>query len=72
MENKIIEISSNDLRKALPDVAWNAAEDTFFAVWAAAPGMESSSSITLFQGRKFPLPASSWADPLRCSKPTIS
>ena len=52
MENKIIEIASNDLRKALPDVAWNADEDSFFAVWAAAPGMESNSADYSIAGRK--------------------
>ena len=52
MQNTIIEISSNDLRKALPDAVWNTAEDTFLAVWAAAPGMESSEFDYLISGQK--------------------
>ncbi len=42
MENKNLEISCNDQRKSLPDAAWNTRDDTFFAVWAAAPGEEST------------------------------
>jgi hypothetical protein len=52
MEKKIIEISANDLRKALPDAAWNAVDDTFFAVWPAAPGMESSNFDYFVSGQK--------------------
>ena len=52
MQKTIIEIASNDLRKALPDAAWNAVEDSFFAVWAAAPGMESNSADYSIAGRK--------------------
>ncbi|MBM4310870.1 MAG: hypothetical protein FJ119_07990 [Deltaproteobacteria bacterium] len=44
MPKSTFEIAVNDLRKSLPDVAWNAADDSFFAVWAAAPGMESDSA----------------------------
>ena len=47
-----INISSNDLRKALPDAAWNAQEDSFFTVWAAAPGMESSNFDYFISGQK--------------------
>jgi hypothetical protein len=51
MKNKAIEISRNDLRKSLPDVACNEAEDVFFAVWAAAPGMESQSADYFISGQ---------------------
>ncbi|MBN2109104.1 MAG: hypothetical protein JW832_16880 [Deltaproteobacteria bacterium] len=52
MKKTVIEISRNDLRKSLPDVACNEAEGTFFAVWAAAPGMESSSADYFISGQK--------------------
>lgn len=52
MPKTTIEIAANDLRKSLPDVAWNAAEDSFFAVWAAAPGMESDSADYFIYGQK--------------------
>ena len=51
MQNKIIEIASNDLKKALPDVACNSSEDTFFVVWAAAPGAESATADHFISGR---------------------
>lgn len=38
MRNNIIEISCNDRKKSLPDVAYNSVENTFSVVWAAAPG----------------------------------
>jgi len=52
MQNPSINISSNDLRKTLPDAAWNATEDTFLTVWAAAPGMESSSADYFISGQR--------------------
>ena len=52
MQKKIIEIAINDLRKALPDAAWNAVEDSFFAVWPTAPGMEGNSADYSIAGRK--------------------
>ena len=52
MQTALIKIAANDLRKALPDVAWNADEDSFLAIWAAAPGMESSSTDYFISGQK--------------------
>ena len=52
MHTTILEISSNDLRKSLPDAAWNASEDSFFAVWPTAPGMEGNSTDYSIAGRK--------------------
>ena len=52
MKNIPITISRNDLRKSLPDVACNEAEDAFLAVWSAAPGMESSSADYFISGQK--------------------
>jgi len=52
MPKTTFEIAANDLRKSLPDVAWNSTEDSFFAVWPAAPGMESDSAHYFLCGRK--------------------
>jgi hypothetical protein len=51
MQKIIIEISRSEQRKSLPDVACNEAEDSFFVVWAAAPGMESNSADYFISGR---------------------
>ena len=51
MEKIAIEISRNALKKALPDVACNSAGDTFFAVWAAAPGAESTTADYFISGQ---------------------
>jgi len=51
MQNKSIEISRNDLKKSLPDVACNSAKDTFFAVWAAAPGADSTTADYFVSGQ---------------------
>jgi len=68
MQNTSINISSNNLRKALPDAAWNAAEDTFLAVWAAAPGMESSSADYCVSGQKISNTGELTGDPLEILK----
>jgi hypothetical protein len=68
MKNKIIEISRNDLRKSLPDVACNEAEDTFFAVWAAAPGMESSSADYFISGQKISSSGEAVGEPVEVLK----
>jgi hypothetical protein len=52
MKNNCIEISSNDLKKSLPDVAYNSAEDNFFVFWAAAPGEESQTADYFISGQK--------------------
>ena len=52
MENNFIEISSNDLKKSLPDVAYNSVEDNFFVFWAAAPGEESQTADYFISGQK--------------------
>jgi len=52
MQNFIIEISANNLRKALPDAAWNTQEDSFLTVWSAAPDMESSDFDYFISGQK--------------------
>jgi hypothetical protein len=52
MTKKFIEISSNDLKKSLPDVAYNSAEDNYFVFWAAAPGEESQTADYFISGQK--------------------
>jgi len=52
MKNNCIEISSNDLKKSLPDVAYNSVEDYFFVFWAAAPGEESQTADYFISGQK--------------------
>jgi hypothetical protein len=52
MKNNCIEISSNDLKKSLPDVAYNSAENNFFVFWAAAPGEESQTADYFIYGQK--------------------
>jgi len=52
MKNSIIEISCNDRKKSLPDVACNSAENTFFVVWAAVPGEESLTADNFICGQK--------------------
>ena len=45
MKNNCIAISSNDLKKSLPDVACNSAENNFFVFWGAAPGDDHTAWI---------------------------
>jgi len=52
MKNNCIEISSNVLKKSLPDVAYNSVEDNFFVFWAAAPGEESKAADYFISGQK--------------------
>ncbi len=52
MKNNCIEISSNDLKKSLPDVAYNSVENNFFVFWAAAPGEESQHADYFISGQK--------------------
>ena len=52
MKNNCIEISSNVLKKSLPDVAYNSVEDNFFVFWAAAPGEESQTADYFISGQK--------------------
>ena len=52
MKNNCIEISCNDRKKSLPDVACNSAENNFFVVWAAVPGEESQTADNFIFGQK--------------------
>jgi hypothetical protein len=52
MKNNVIKISCNDLKKSLPDVTCNSAENTFFVVWAAVPGAESRTADNVICAQK--------------------
>ncbi len=52
MKKNSIEISCNDLKKSLPDVSGNSAENNFFVVWAAVPGEESRTADNFIFGQK--------------------
>jgi len=52
MKMNVIEISCNDRKKSLPDVACNSAEKSFFVVWAAVPGEESQTMDNFICGQK--------------------
>jgi hypothetical protein len=60
----IIDISRNDQRKALPDVAANTAEDAFLVVWAAAPGEDSSTADYSVCGRLIASDGRALAEPI--------
>ncbi len=47
-----IAISDNDLKKSLPDVAYNSSDNTFFVFWAAVPGEESQTNDRFIYGQK--------------------
>ncbi len=51
MKNDCIEISINDHRKSLPDVAYNSVQDEFFTVWASAPGEKSQTADYFVSGQ---------------------
>ena len=52
MKNNCIEISSNELKKSLPDVACNSVENNFFVFWAAVPGEGSQTADNFICGQK--------------------
>ena len=52
MENTCIAISRNDLKKSLPDVAYNSVENNFFVFWGATPGDESPTADSFISGQK--------------------
>ena len=61
MKNNVIEISCNDLKKSLPDVAYNSQEDTFFVFWAASRATKAKPRITLLPDRNCPEAGNRWA-----------
>ena len=68
MNNNCIEISSNDLKKSLPDVAYNSAEDSFFVFWAATPGVESQTADNFISGQKISSSGEALGDPVEVVK----
>jgi hypothetical protein len=49
---RAVTISQNEMRKSLPDVAYNSQDDSFFAVWPAVPGPESTITDNYIYGQK--------------------
>jgi len=68
MKNNCIEISSNDLKKSLPDVAYNSVENNFFVFWAAAPGEESQTADYFISGQKISSLGKSLGEPVEVVK----
>ncbi len=68
MNNNCIEISNNDLKKSLPDVAYNSAEDSFFVCWAATPGVESQTAHNFISGQKISSSGEALGDPVEVVK----
>jgi hypothetical protein len=68
MKNNCIAISCNDLKKSLPDVACNSAENNFFVVWAAAPGEESQAADYFISGQKISISGEALGEPVEVLK----
>jgi len=68
MKNNCIEISSNDLKKSLPDVAYNSVENNFFVFWAAVPGEESQTSDNFISGQKISASGEALGEPVEVVK----
>ena len=68
MKNNCIEISSNELKKSLPDVACNAVENNFFAFWGAAPGDESQTADYFLSGQKISSSGEAMGEPVAVLK----
>ena len=71
MNNNCIEISRNELKKSLPDVAYNLAENNFFVFWAAAPGEESQTADYFISGQRISSSGEVLGKPVEVIKPTI-
>ena len=68
MKNNCIEISSNGLKKSLPDVACNSLENNFFVFWAAAPGEESQTADYFISGQKISNSGEALGEPVEVLK----
>ena len=68
MKKNSIEISCNDLKKSLPDVAGNSAENNFFVVWAAVPGEESRTADNFIFGQKISAAGEALGNPVEVVK----
>jgi len=68
MKNNCIEISSNNLKKSLPDVAYNSVENNFFVFWAAAPGEESQTADYFISGQKISVSGEALGEPVEVVK----
>ena len=65
MKSNYIEISNNDLKKSLPDVAYNSVENAFFVLWTAAPGEESQTAASFIAGQKISSSGKVLGDPVQ-------
>ena len=65
MKSNYIEISNNDLKKSLPDVAYNSVENAFFVFWTAAPGEESQTAASFIAGQKISSSGKVLGDPVQ-------
>jgi hypothetical protein len=68
MKNNCIAISSNDLKKSLPDVAYNSVENNFFVFWSAAPGDQSQSADYFLSGQKISSSGETLGEPVAVLK----
>jgi hypothetical protein len=68
MGNNYIEISINELKKSLPDVAYNSVENNFFVFWTAAPGEESQTGDYFVFGQKISNSGKALGDPVEVLK----
>jgi hypothetical protein len=68
MKSNVIEISSNTLKKSLPDVSCNSGEDNFFVFWAAAPGEESQTADYIVSGQKISVSGEVLGEPVEVVK----
>jgi hypothetical protein len=66
--NNCIEISNNDLKKSLPDVAYNSVENNFFVFWVAAPGEESQTPDYFIFGQKISSTGKALGEPVEVMK----
>ena len=68
MTNNYIDISNNELKKSLPDVVYNSAENTFFVFWTAAPGETSQTADSFICGQKISGSGKMLGDPVQVVK----
>ena len=67
-----IPIADNDLKKSIPDVAYNSEDNNFFVFWAAAPGQESQTTEYLISGQKISSFGKPLGEPVEVLKTTLT
>lgn len=68
MKKTYLEIAKNELKKSLPDLAYNSEEDTFFVSWAAAPSEVSEKFEYLIAGQTVSAEGELLGDPVEIVK----